>query len=62
VKGASLPDPEKVRVLGVDDFAFRKGHAYGTVLVDLERRRVVDLLPERSQETLVAWLSRYPQS
>ena len=49
-------------MLGVDDFAFRKGHAYGTVLVDLERRRVVDLLPERSQETLVAWLSRYPQS
>jgi transposase len=61
VKCASLPDPKKVRVLGVDDFAFRKGHTYGTVLVDLERRRVVDLLPERSQETLVAWLSRYPQ-
>ena len=50
----------KVRVLGVDDFAFRRGNAYGTILVDLERRRVVDLLPERSQESLVAWLRRHP--
>lgn len=60
-KCAPLPaDGRKVRVLGVDDFAFRKGHTYGTVLVDLERRRVVDLLPERSQEALVAWLDRHP--
>lgn len=49
-----------VRVLGVDDFAFRKGNAYGTILVDLERRRVADLLPECSQESLVAWLERHP--
>ena len=57
-----LPQPpnERVRVLGVDDFAFRKGNAYGTILVDLERRRVVDLLPECSQESLVAWLRRHP--
>jgi transposase len=61
-KGASLPDPGgKVRVLGVDDFAFKKGHAYGTLLVDLERRRVVDLLPERSQGSLVAWLRGHPE-
>ncbi len=59
-KGAPLPDGGKVRVLGVDDFAFRRGHAYGTILVDLERRRVVDLLPERSQESLVAWLRGHP--
>ena len=51
----------KVRVLGVDDFAFRRGHAYGTVLVDLERHKVVDLLPERSQESLVAWLQKHPE-
>ena len=60
-KGAAPRDEGKVRVLGVDDFAFRKGHTYGTVLVDLERRRVVDLLPERSQEGVVAWLKRHPE-
>ncbi len=60
-KSAPLPDGGKVRVLGVDDFAFRKGHTYGTVLVDLERRRVVDLLPERSQDGLVTWLRRHPE-
>ena len=42
---------EQVRVLGVDDFAFKKGNAYGTILVDLERRKVVDLLPECSRES-----------
>ncbi len=50
----------KVRVLGVDDFAFRKGHAYGTILVDLERRKVVDLLPERSTRTTADWLKEHP--
>ena len=60
-KGAPLPDGGKVRVLGVDDFAFRKGHTYGTILVDLERRRVENLLPERSQDALVAWVDRHPE-
>ena len=59
-KSAPLQDSGKVRVLGVDDFAFRSGARYGTILVDLERRRVVDLLPERSQDSLVAWLGRHP--
>ena len=51
---------EKVRVLGIDDFAFRKGNAYGTILVDLERRKVVDLLPERSTQTTADWLRIHP--
>ena len=60
IKGAPLPEVGKVGVLGVDDFAFKKGSTYGTILVNLERRKVVDLLPERSQESLVAWFERHP--
>ncbi|MBA3390774.1 MAG: ISL3 family transposase [Rubrobacter sp.] len=60
IKGAPLPEVGKVRVLGVDDFAFKKGNAYGTILVDLERHKVVDLLPECSQESLANWLRQHP--
>jgi len=48
------------RVLGVDDWAMRKRHSYGTILVDLERHQVVDLLPDRKPETLAHWLSEHP--
>lgn len=56
------PSPERPtpRVLGVDDWAFRKGHHYGTILFDLERRWVVDLLADRKPETLAAWLQAHP--
>jgi transposase len=48
--------------LGVDDWAKRKGHTYGTILVDLERRRVVDILPDATAETVEGWLKEHPGS
>ncbi|MFJ3310956.1 ISL3 family transposase [Streptomyces sp. NPDC086549] len=48
------------RVLGVDEFAFRKGCTYGTVLVDVEAGRVVDVLADRTSETFAAWLKDHP--
>lgn len=50
-----------IRILGIDDFAFRKGLNYGTVSVDLERRKVIDLLPNREAETLKNWLFAHPE-
>jgi transposase len=47
-------------MLGVDDWAIHRGLTYGTILVDLERHRPVDLLPDRSSGSLAAWLRAHP--
>jgi len=52
--------PPTPRVLAVDDWAWRRGRRYGTILVDLERNAVVDLLPARQAETLAGWLRQHP--
>jgi transposase len=53
---APLPQTELAPVIGVDDWAWRRGRSWGTIVVDLERHQVVDLLPDRSSATFEAWL------
>jgi transposase len=60
VRRAETTQSNTFRVLGVDDFAFRKGQSYGTILVDQERHQVVDLLPDREAATLANWLGGHP--
>jgi transposase len=58
-----IPEPAvpHVRVLGVDDWSFRRGQRYGTIVCDLERHRAVELLPERSADALSQWLRAHPE-
>ncbi|WP_309236585.1 ISL3 family transposase [Streptomyces sp. CAI 127] len=58
----AMPDPQppSPRVVGIDEYAMRKGRVYGTVLVDVETRRPVDLLPDREATTVAAWLAECP--
>src|SRR5256886_1219900 len=57
-----LPDPSlrSVVFLGIDDFSFRRGYRFGTILVNLESHRVVDLLPDRQAETAAQWMRHQP--
>jgi transposase len=52
---------EIVNVAGIDDWAFRRNHRYGTIVCDLERRRIVALLPDREIATVAAWLGDHPE-
>ena len=54
------PLPEKPRVIGIDEWAFRKGGAYGTIIIDHESGRPIDLLPNRDSQTVQVWLKKYP--
>ena len=58
-KRARLSTSSAPRVIGIE-WAWKKGHRYGTILCDLEQRRVIDLLPNRSTETVAAWLRQHP--
>jgi transposase len=60
IRHSDLPPATTPAVLGVDDFAWKKGRTYGTILVDLENHLVVDLLPDRSADSLAEWLLRHP--
>jgi transposase len=60
VRRSSVTGTVTPRVLGVDDWSYKRGQRYGTILCDLERHRVVDLLPDRSAESLTAWLRAHP--
>lgn len=54
------PLPEEPRVIGLDDWAFRKGRNYGTIIVDHENGNPIDLLPDRDSETVQEWLEKHP--
>lgn len=58
--GLSLPVIKTPRILGVDDWAYRKGVLYGTVLIDMETSRPIDLLPSRESKDLEQWLAYHP--
>jgi transposase len=60
VRSTPAGDPPTPRILGVDDWARRKGHTYGTILVDIERGTVIDLLPDRTAATFADWLQQHP--
>lgn len=60
IRAAGFEPPEAPRVVGIDDWAWRKGQRYGTIICDLERNRVLDLLPDRNADTVASWLERHP--
>ena len=55
-----VPAAQGLRRVGIDDWAWRKGMSYGTLVCDLDRRRIVDLLPDREPGSVAAWLASHP--
>ena len=61
VRGQVPRDRPPVQVIGIDDWAWKRGQRYGSIICDLERRRIVDLLPDREPVTIEGWLARHPE-
>jgi transposase len=61
IRQVPTPHADPPRVIGLDDWAKRKGHTYGTIVVDLDRHCPVDLLEDRTAETIAAWLRTHPE-
>ena len=61
MRTCSYTPPASVSILGIDDWAWNKGATYGTILVDLQSRKPIELLPDRSAETAEAWLRTHPE-
>ena len=61
VRRRARADVGTLSVIGIDDWAFRRNHRYGTIVCDLERRRVVALMPDRERATIEAWLGAHPE-
>jgi transposase len=59
IRQQPLPSIGTPQIIGVDDWAFRKGHNYGTIICDLKQGKVIDLLPDREAETLTNWLQEF---
>lgn len=60
VRAQARPRLEPLNVVGIDDWAYRRNYSYGTIVCDLERRRIVTLLPDREVATVQAWLADHP--
>jgi hypothetical protein len=56
-----LAEPEPFTKIGLDDFAFRRGRTYGTIIVNLETHRLIDVLPDRTVESVSTWLAAHPE-
>jgi transposase len=56
-----IPPVAVVSVLGIDDWSFRRGRKFGTILVDLTTHAIIDLLPDRKAETAAAWMCLHPE-
>jgi hypothetical protein len=60
VQNAPMPQPTELHAVGVDEWSWRRGHRYGTIFVNLQTHRIVDLLPDRSSESVAQWLTQHP--